>query len=566
MIKILNSANETQAILENVVSPLVSEEINGQFTFSFSTVIDSDKSSYVNYQNKVEADSNYFNIAYTEEERTQDGLFITAQCEHVSYDLLSANFTAGFTAAGQFSAIATTLLAGTGFTVGTVEITASGTVSINESTNARAVLLHLANVIFEGELEFDKYQINLLTRRGADRGVQFRYRKNLIGVKRITDNRKKVAGLPTISYQVSTAELEFEQGFIDANVADLEHYELGDTVKVIDEDLDLEASLRIVKESHDPEQRGMGIVEISNAIEDIGDTIKDIQEDSVSKGNVYNGCSIGPELGFVATRSDNLARAIMNATDGIKIQKGDGTGNWTDAIYLDTSGNGTFTGFVLAAQMIGGSIVIGTGSNTFNANGTNGIWLGSSAFATAPFSVTLSGATTAANLLLTGGEITIGTSGNTMRFNDTDGLWLGSTAFVTARFSVSMGGVVTARTSAGETIIDGSSNMFKVAVEGTTTIEIASGDGDETFTVAHNLGYRPAYLAFRDDVSYSRSGNLPYMIWAGGSGVQIYISEMIRASVDSADLTIQWYRSPDRAAIGSASATIHYYLLQEAAF
>ena len=414
MIKILNQSLETLAILQNVVSPLITEEINGQFTLDFATVIDNDKSAHVNYQNIIESESNYFNIVYTEEERSQNGLFINAQCEHVSYDLLSANFTAGFTATGQFSAMATTLLAGTGFTVGTVEITASGTTSINESTNAMAALKHLAKVIFNGELEFDKYQINLLTRRGANRNVQFRYRKNLVGVKRITDNRKKVAGLPTISYQVSAAELEFEQGFITDGVSSLEHYELGDTVRTMDDDLNLDASMRIVKESHDPEQRMRGTVEISNVIEDITDTLTTIQTTTVAKDNVYNGCSIGPENGFVAERSDQLVKTSTNATNGIEIDlRNTTTASYTAVFYvqIDTAtgtarlylaGNAVFTGQVIASDIIGGTITIGTGSNTFNANGTDGIWLGYSALATAPFSVTLSGALTASAATITG--------------------------------------------------------------------------------------------------------------------------------------------------------------------
>ena len=406
MIKIINSSNETLAILQNVVSPIISEELNREFTFTFSAVIDSDKSNYVNYQNKVEVEDNYFNIVYTEEERTTEGLFIRAQCEHVSYDLLTANFTAGFTATGLFSAVATTILVGTGFTVGTVASTAAQTISVLEATNARQLMISWA-ALHGGELEWDKYTVNQVAQRGANRGVQFRYRKNLVGVKRITDNRKKVGGLPTISYQASPAELEFEQGFIAAGVNSLEHYELGDTVRVIDDDLSLDLALRIVKESHDTEQRMQGTVEIANFVDDLTDTLTQIQTTSVSKDNVYNGCSIGPDLGFAATRSDNMARSVMNATDGIKIQKGDGTGSsWTDVIYLDVSGNATFSGFILASQVIGGSIVIGTGSNTFNANGTDGIWLGSSAFATAPFKVSLAGLAEATGLTVISGSIT----------------------------------------------------------------------------------------------------------------------------------------------------------------
>jgi hypothetical protein len=159
MFKIINSSNQTLVILDNVINPVITEAINREFTFSFSTVIDNDKSSYVNYQNKVEVEDNYFNIVYTEEERTAEGLFIRVQCEHVSYDLLSANFTAGFTAIGLFSAVATTILAGTGFTVGTVASTATETISVLESTNARSLLLSWA-ALHGGEIEWDKYTVN----------------------------------------------------------------------------------------------------------------------------------------------------------------------------------------------------------------------------------------------------------------------------------------------------------------------------------------------------------------------------------------------------------------------
>ena len=443
MIKIIDSANQTLAILQNITNSIILEELNREFIFNFTTVIDNDKSNHVNYQNKVEAENNYFNIIYTEDERTQEGIFITAQCEHVSYDLLDTEYTAGFTAIGVFSAVASLAIGTANFTIGSVASTATETISILEATNARQILLSLAS-LHGGEIEWDKYVINEVSQRGADRGVQFRYRKNLTGVKRIVDNRKKVNGNPTVSYLVNVAELEFEQSYIDKGYDSLEHYELGDTVRVIDKDLNLDTSLRIVKESHDVNQRMQGNVEISNFVDNLADTLTKIETTVVAKDNIYNGCSIGPDLGFVATRSDLLARTIMNATDGIKIQKGDGAGGWTDAIYLDTSGNGTFTGFILASQIIGGSIVIGTGSNVFMANGTDGIWLGSTAFATAPFKVTISGSATANDLTLTGGLINIGTGTNTFQFNTTDGLFLGATSISTAPFSVTMSGAMTA--------------------------------------------------------------------------------------------------------------------------
>ena len=276
MIKILNSSNETVAILDNVVDPIISEEINREFTFTFTTVIDKDKSNYVNYQYKVEVEDNYFNIVYTEENRTSEGIFINAQCEHVSYELISATLTGGFTATDAFSAVATSLLSGTGFTLGTVEITASQTINITESTNKRYVLMQLAT-LYGGELKFDKYAISLLTRRGADRGVQFRYGKNLVDAKRVTDNRKIVGGIPAVGYEVSVAEFEYEQSYINDKVSDLEHYELGDTITAIDNDLNFNVQLRIMKESHNVNQRMQGQVQISNFADDLSDTLTTIQ-------------------------------------------------------------------------------------------------------------------------------------------------------------------------------------------------------------------------------------------------------------------------------------------------
>lgn len=60
---------------------------------------------------------------------------------------------------------------------------------------------------------------------------------------------------------------------------------------------------------------------------------------SVFLDNLYNGIKINTSSGFLATRSDNKVRSMLNATYGIAIQKGDGTGgNWIDQFYVDASG------------------------------------------------------------------------------------------------------------------------------------------------------------------------------------------------------------------------------------
>ena len=59
-----------------------------------------------------------------------------------------------------------------------------------------------------------------------------------------------------------------------------------------------------------------------------------------NKNLAYCNNTIGLERGFVSTRSDKKVETEMNATKGISIAKGDGTGNnWTDMFYVDTEGN-----------------------------------------------------------------------------------------------------------------------------------------------------------------------------------------------------------------------------------
>jgi len=88
------------------------------------------------------------------------------------------------------------------------------------------------------------------------------------------------------------------------------------------------------------------------------------------KDHVYNGVSFGPDYGLKVERSDKKVRVLANATEGIRIQKGDGTGNYTDVIFLDTEGNGNFMGKIISSSFEGGSINIGDGNFIVDSSGT----------------------------------------------------------------------------------------------------------------------------------------------------------------------------------------------------
>jgi len=64
-----------------------------------------------------------------------------------------------------------------------------------------------------------------------------------------------------------------------------------------------------------------------------------------------NGIRITPEEGLVVTRTDDKVRTLLNATEGIKVQRRDlASDPWSDVFYVDT--NGTLTAEELLAKNI----------------------------------------------------------------------------------------------------------------------------------------------------------------------------------------------------------------------
>ncbi|WP_430110465.1 phage tail spike protein [Paenibacillus sp. B1-33] len=66
-----------------------------------------------------------------------------------------------------------------------------------------------------------------------------------------------------------------------------------------------------------------------------------LEKSSLQLGRDYNNTLIDAENGIVVTRGDNMYRTVLNATDGIKIEKNIGTGsspNWDKRFYVDTDG------------------------------------------------------------------------------------------------------------------------------------------------------------------------------------------------------------------------------------
>lgn len=422
MLKILDTNQDLQAIITDYWNDSIDEEINKNFVFTFSAVVD-EKSEYLVNDNLVEVEDNLFRIKYYETQMSAQGNIINVFCEHVAYDLIDDNME-WFTATGTPTAILTELFAGSPFTVGTVDFADVTLFSIQEPTNKRAILMQFANAL-GGELKFDKFEISLLTARGVDEGVQFREAKNIRG---ITVRKDKRSGTEQTAYSVDLLELRDLPEY-----GQLEAVGLGDTIRVISPSTSTDVEQRIVKYSYSPKQRINSSVEIANFVEGIEDTITNIKQQTVYKDRVYNGNQIGPEYGFRSTRSDNTSRAEMNSAR-LGIDLGDGTGNvWTpvffvalvegvpklflagDAVFegdLSAAG-GTFTGELVAATGVFDGLYTGTLETDQLIAGSaliGGILIANGAITTDKMTVSQLSAITANLGTVTAGSITSNTT------------------------------------------------------------------------------------------------------------------------------------------------------------
>lgn len=357
MIIILNSQRRPVAVLDDYFDDEITESINAGYVLKFSICLDEEKSPYIQVGNFAEVEGQLFNIIRSRRTRASDGMVVVvAECEQVGYDLLLTRFEGGFIHTGSPAALLSRALEGTGFSVGSVEPTGIISVAIKENMDARAVVRIIAEHC-EGELRYDRYNVSILASRGQNRGTQFALGKNIKGIVKDVNGQ---SGEIKTAYEIDVVELRTLPEF-----AGLEEFELGDVVQIVDEELGINEEQRIIQYSYSPKRRINSKVVIANNIRGIQDEIYRIRTTTVGKDKWMYGVKIGPDEGIVIERYDKMARSKWNA-DEFRMQKGNGSGSYQDALYFDPiNGEYGFSGLVTASKFRGGSIEIG---NNFSVN------------------------------------------------------------------------------------------------------------------------------------------------------------------------------------------------------
>lgn len=325
MIKILNSGFTRLGVIKNALSSTRMEEINGENILDFEAVLDQKLNTLIDENTIYEYDNDWFDTAYIKKELKEDDTFsIDVQGEHISYRLNREEYNKEyFTEIGTPTYILGKILEGTGFTVGTVEFSGDYTYSAQEAKSRRQLLMEFVAYV-EGEVSFNKFQVNIVTHRGSVTNKTVIKDRNVKIVAKIVDKKQKDdSGNPLTSYSCTPL-------YLPGDV-----YSLGDNITLMQKDLGIQENLRVVSISKDVYDTSVTVLQFAKYINGLESSLYQIQTDSVIKDALMNGIRIGPEFGFEAVRNDKKARAYFRS-DSMALQSGDGSGTtWKNRLYYD---------------------------------------------------------------------------------------------------------------------------------------------------------------------------------------------------------------------------------------
>lgn len=337
MIIVLDSNFNKLGVIKNAIKSKRYEEINGENTLDFSAILDEKINLLVNENSIFEVNNDYFDIAYLKKNANEDGSYtIDVEAEHISYRLNHEQYNIEFfTEHGQPWNILTAILSGTGFSAGNVGFSQMETYSAQKAMSRRQLLMEFVAYL-RGEIVFNGWSISILPQRGNSIPALAVKDRNLKVVSKTINKREKDEhGAPLVSYECTPMYLP----------GDL--YSLGDKIRLIQEDINVNQELRIVSISSDIYDTASMEFQLANYTNGLEKNLFRIltQQKGLEPDIFYNNVRIGPRYGFEAIRNDKKARAIMNAIDGIRLQKGDGSGtNWSDRIYFNMNGDAILRG------------------------------------------------------------------------------------------------------------------------------------------------------------------------------------------------------------------------------
>ena len=321
---VLDENGAWEAVLENAYDIIVTGEINGEDTLSFSIPYRDAKRKYIDSEKKIQIVNDVYKVRTITDTKDTNGDTVTAvYAEAEFYDLTFSvrKEERKFDAETAEVAMAYAL-EGTEWSVGTVNVRTKRTWTSTEK-NALSILRAIAN-LHGGDLVFDcpNRLVHLLTMSGKDSGALFAYKKNMKSIERVVDTRSLVTRLyavgadgltfadinggrpyvedftysseiristldcssftnpyqmkeyaemrlaeyckPSVSYVLNAMDLSVLTGY------EHEAWELGDYVRVEDKELGLSVTTRIVRREYNLQEPWNTVLELSTTLKNLG--------------------------------------------------------------------------------------------------------------------------------------------------------------------------------------------------------------------------------------------------------------------------------------------------------
>lgn len=263
---------------------------------------------------------------------------------HVCRRLDNYTVAAGYSYVGTAQAIIADILdkavdtngnkASTQFSVGTCA-DVSGSYSPGNTQPISAYTAIQGLVALGVEPQFDNFTINAPTRWGADRGMTFKFGRNLADLDFEDD-----ADQNTTTYSLDAARRQYA---LDATPRD--YAECGDTVRIKNDLIgeDIRTQRIVTLETHWDDHTSDKFT-VGQFVSDLADSVTSMQvgiANSVQQAEAYNNVSITHEEGFVCASEDGLLKVTQNAQHCFAIWTRSSTSDeWTLLQELSADGLG----------------------------------------------------------------------------------------------------------------------------------------------------------------------------------------------------------------------------------
>lgn len=289
--------NETLAelaIAYDLMNTRIYEEINNKYTLDFN-ILPYSNVYRIRHPNFLELDGNYFRVRRVEKKRNST-LMMAISCEHISYELNNEYDIAAededfdwpdFLFEGTPKEILSEMLQGTRFRIGTVQF--NDVVLFNSKPMGfRSMIIGLANEI-GAEVKWDKFTISLVARRGADRDLSFEVGKNLISMTEVYETHAN--GAFNRFYDVDVIDLSRIEN--ENAQQDLYDIQLGDTVKLVDEQFNINIDQRVISFEIDPFRKELPKIQLEHVTKNITNTIADVSSSVTDLKRIKGGGGTG---------------------------------------------------------------------------------------------------------------------------------------------------------------------------------------------------------------------------------------------------------------------------------